>query len=228
MENIAGDRPSLSASSLVCHSWSKESSRVLFRVLIAGGPPGMRDDVLELIKNSERVRTNIRSLGLSSGNGPSDKPEDYEIFSFDKLLQILGYLPRIKSLSLWSLRLKWDTEEPTGLSDFKSARREFTQLSLWNISNDPASMGCYTQLISSIRKITWLNVTSGVAMHERSLPTATPQAQPSISTSVGPVLTSPIRIENLTVNNGCFSDRYLEWVDYSHNLSINPHKIMSF
>lgn len=230
MENLARDRPSLSASSLVCHSWSKESSRVLFRVLIAGGPPGMGDGLLELVKNSERVRTNIRSLGLSSGNGPSDKPEDYELFSFDKLLQILGYLPRIKSLSFWSLRLKWDTEEPTGLSEFKSTRREFTQLSLWNVPNDPATMSCYTQLISSIRKITCLNVTSGVAMHERPLPTAaaTHQAQPSISTSVVPVPTSPLRIENLTVNDGCFSDRYLEWFDCSHNLSINPHKITSF
>lgn len=229
MENLADDLPSLSASSLVCQSWSKESSRYLFWEIEVAKPPGMDHDLLELVKNSERVRRNVRSLHLAPAAGISDMsewPEDYQTFSLDKLLQILDCLPKINELYVSSLRLICDTEDPIYISQFKSTHLVLVRLTLWNIPNDTATVRCYTQLLGSFREISRLSVIPTAVHDRRSLPTSTPQ--PLIGTVIGPMHSSPLCIECLHIEDGSISDRYLEWLSNSHNVNIDSSALVSF
>lgn len=231
MKNLASDLPSLSASSLVCKSWVTESSRFLFRDLVVTKPPGMDHDLLELVDKSERVRRNVRALRLAPAAGPPGvfkRPEDFQGFALDKLLQILVNLPLINELRVSSLRLDCDTEQPLVLQQFKSIHLVLTRLVLWNIPDDIATVRCYTLLLGSIRTISRLLVTPAL-MHEpeqRSLPISTPQ--PPSSTFVGSVPSSPLRIEHLHVNDGSMHGRYLEWFYNSRDANIESHRLISF
>lgn len=237
MSNLARDLPSLSTASLVSKSWLAESSRFLFRDLAVTKPPGMDHSLLEFLKTSERVRKNVRALHLAPAGGAPGmlkRPEDFQGFAFDKLLQIMVHLPRINEIHMSSLRLDCDTEEPAGLSQLKSRNLILLRLMLSNVPTDPATVRCYTQLIGSICNIAELSVGSSMMHHWAATP------QPSSGSFGEFIPSSPLHIQSLYVGDGWLSSPYLEWLSnvYTANtkslrvrelrMDIWPHMITEF
>ena len=100
--NLATDILSLQATSLVSKSWSAESSLLLFReltLIVDWYRQDKSPEFLDLVRSSERVSKNIRTLQLNGTiNFQAPADELYAQFSFDRLLQILAYLPQRKGI----------------------------------------------------------------------------------------------------------------------------------
>lgn len=167
-------------------------------------PDGRDDDLLALVKDSERVRKNIRSLSLGSLELEERVSAFFPEISFDKLLQILVCLPKLHALRLFALRLDCGTEVvPDCLSQFRSMKLSLTQLVLWNVPYCLKSARSYMLLLSGVGNVRTLYVSSRTT----DWPSYGPISEDYFKDAVP---SSPLRVKNFEIEFGTISP-YLEW-----------------
>lgn len=218
MDNLLDDKPALSSSSLVCKSWLEEGSRVLFRELALKDPQDGIDDLLALVKGSERVRKNILSLSLGSLESQTVSARFPKI-SFDKLLQILVCLPRLHALRMFALRLVCE-EVPDCLSQFRSMKLSFSQLALWNVPFCVQSAYSYLLLLSSVGEIRTLYVSSTITDWPPYKPIPEDYFKDAIPSS-------PLRVKIFEIELRTISP-YLEWLCNLHGAAVDTDNIKIF
>lgn len=219
MDNLLDDKPALSSSSLVCKSWLEEGSRVLFRELALKDPQDGIDDLLALVKGSERVRKNILSLSLGSLDSQTVSAHFHKI-SFDKLLQILVHLPKLHALRMFALRLIGEEELPDCLSQFRAMKLSFSQLVFWNVPFCVQSAQSYLLLLSSVGDITTLYVSSTTTDWPLYKPIPECYFQDAIPSS-------PLRIKVFEIELRTISP-YLEWLCNLRGAAVDIDNIKIF
>lgn len=90
------DPPSLKACSLVCKSWSGESSMRLFGAVFSPREAADLRDVVNMVQASDRIQGYVKSLWI----GPHcyEKPEECMTVRLEDLFDLMASLPNLKEL----------------------------------------------------------------------------------------------------------------------------------